>query len=294
MKKKCFININGGIGRVISSTGVIDKFIESNPDYEVNIVSSFPEVFFNNPNINKVYSISHEYLYDDHIKGSKYLEPEPYKIQGYIDCEMHIVNGFSKELLNSDEYISPSIKLTQEELSEAENFIKSQPKPVILFQPFGSMGGMTRDGINVLEDKSYRSLPNDFAKKLYDELSKKYIVVFIHAQNQMPLDKNWVSIPPMPFRKTMALIPFCEKIVCVDSSLQHACAALGKKATVFWGSTNSNQLGYELHENLEGEKNKVQYNPVRMPGNDMDSEKRYSHVWDYLKKINIPKFVRTL
>ncbi len=274
------ININGGYGRVIASTGVIKK-LALDTGRTINIVTGYPEIFVNNPYINKVYSLNHEYLYDDHIKGTEYKEPEPYKLQGYIDGELHIVNGFAKELINENTYLKPDLHFTNEELKEAEEFVKKMEKPLILYQPWGSSGGKTKDKETMLEDPSFRSIPNEFAKKIYDELSKEYTVVLVKAPDQLGW-KTALTLPHMPLRKIFALIPYAKGIIACDSALQHACAALDKRAFVFWGSTNSNQLGYDLHRNFEGEMTKNQFNPVRVPGNDFDSGKRYSKVWDYL------------
>lgn len=279
-EKTITININGGYGRVIASTGVIKK-LALDTGRTINIVTGYPEIFMNNPYINKVYNLHHEYLYDDHIKGTEYKEPEPYKLQGYIDGELHMINGFSKELLAEDIYLKPDLHFTDEELKEAEVFVKQMEKPLILFQPWGSSGGKSKDGKTMVEDQSFRSIPLEFAKKVYDELSKDYTVVLVKSPDQLGW-KEALTLPHMPLRKIFALIPYAKGIVACDSALQHACAALDKGAFVFWGSTNSNQLGYELHRNIEGETTKNQFNPVRVPGNDMDAQKRYVNTWNYL------------
>lgn len=284
-----YFNINGGYGRCLASTGVIKEYKEKNPDIEINIVTGYPEIFLNNPYINKVYSINHEYLFEDHINGHEYKEPEPYKLQGYINGDMHLVNGFSQEIFGEDKFIKPEIYLTENELDEAEQFIKSVDKPVILFQPFGSTGGKSRDGKTIMQDSSFRSLPIDFAKKLYDKLSDKYQVVFIRSPDQASPSEKWMTMPNMPLRKIISLIPYVHAVIGVDSSIQHACASLDKKAIVFWGSTNSNQLGYDTNLNFEGQVRKIQYNPVRVPGNDYDVEKRYKNVWNYLNDSIINK-----
>jgi len=285
---KQFWNLTGGMGRCVSATGIIKEMKEKNPDVEINIVTGYPEIFLNNPNINKVYSINHEYLFEDHINGHEYKEPEPYKLQGYINGDLHLVNGFAVELLGEDKFVKPEIHLNENELDEAEKFVKSVEKPVILFQPFGSLGGKTRDGVKILNDPSFRSLPIEFAKELYTKLSKKYQVVLIKAPDQAGL-KDWITLPNMPMRKIASLVPFVHGIVCVDSSLQHICSALNKKAIVLWGSTNKNQLGYDIHTNLGTNDHIIQYNPVRVPGNDFDVEKRYKNVWNYLNDSIINK-----
>lgn len=292
MAKPITVNLNGGYGRVLSATGVISE-LKKRTNQKINIVTSWPEIFINNPNIDKVYSLNHEYLYDDHIQGTEYKEPEPYKLQGYIDGTIHITEGFALELLGEAKFYQPELFLSEDELEEAKAFVKTSPKPIILFQPFGSMGGKTRDGKKIVNDVSFRSLPIEFAEQIYKKLSKKYQVVIIKEQNQAGIE-GWITLPPMPLRKIAALIPFVKGVISVDSSLQHMAATMGKKAIVLWGSTNSKQLGYKTALNIENGTRRIQYNPVRMPGNDYDMEKRYKNVWSYLNDKLLNKIIKEI
>jgi hypothetical protein len=48
-----------------------------------------------------------------------------------------------------------------------------------------------------------------------------------------------------------SLMVASEKRVLIDSSLQHAAAALNKKSTVLWVGTSPKVFGYNLHTNIE-------------------------------------------
>lgn len=287
------ILIDGGYGRCVASTGVITEFKKRNPDEVVNIVTSFPEIFINNPHINKVYSVNHEYLYEDHIQGTEYKQPEPYKLQKYLTGELHMVNGFALEILGEDKFYNPELYLSESDIEEAKVFVSKSEKPIILFQPFGASGGQTKDGKKILNDSSFRSLPFDFAKKLHDKLSEKYQVIIVKTPDQASIEGSMI-LPTMPMRKIAALFPHVKGVICIDSSVQHICAALGKKSIVLWGSTNKKQLGYESAVNLGASQHIIQYNPVRVPGNDYDSEKRYKNVWNYLNDSVINKISEEL
>ena len=90
------INIDGGCGRNIAATGVVEQFAKDNPDKKINVICSHEEVFFNNDHINKVYRLDHPYLFEDHIQGTEYLTPEPYKEKDYYDDGVHLINSFNK------------------------------------------------------------------------------------------------------------------------------------------------------------------------------------------------------
>jgi len=295
MEKTIFYNINGGYGRCICATGVLMELKKRNPNIKINVVTNHQEIFINNPSINKVYSLNHEYIFEDHINGFDYIEPEPYKLQDYISGKMHLINGFSLEILKENSFYQPNLFINEREIEEAKAFIKQTNKKIILFQPFGQMGGQTLDGKKVMKDSSYRSLPYEFAKKIHDRLTAEgYQVVCIKASNQAGIDGGITFPPNITLRKISALIPYVSGVICIDSSLQHICKCLNKKAIVLWGSTNFKQLGYDTHINLGNLNNKIQYNPVRVPGNDYDFEKRYEHVWDYLNDALIDKIIEEI
>lgn len=260
MKRKVF-NINGGLGRCVAATGVIKKYVEDNPKEQVYVVTGFPEVFFNIRGIERVYPMNTPYIFEDLIKESIYEEPEPYKMFEYYNEEKHITACFNKEINGCDEIILPSLNYSDNELKSAEQFVKSHDKPVILFQPYGSMGGLP----NV--DPSKRSLQHDFAEKLCKKLSKKYQIYLIKEPKQKGIDG--VKALKNTARQIGALIPHVHAVIGVDSFLQHAAAQFDTKTIVFWGATRTSNLGYDKHINYTNGSN-VHWSPIRMISNDLE------------------------
>lgn len=104
-----------------------------------------------------------------------------------------------------------------------------------------------------------RTLPVDSAQKIADNLKDKgYCVWSIQYPQQIQLSN--VNIPLMDIKNNnpilmsqrylFALIKLCKTTICIDSFVQHACAALNKKAIVLWGGTNPQNLGYKEHQNI--------------------------------------------
>jgi ADP-heptose:LPS heptosyltransferase len=58
----------------------------------------------------------------------------------------------------------------------------------------------------------------------------------------------------LPLRKIFGIIPFVNKIVCIDSFVQHAAAAFNKQSIVYFGGTSPKVLGYSCHQNISQEK----------------------------------------
>ena len=56
---------------------------------------------------------------------------------------------------------------------------------------------------------------------------------------------------------------FADRCLFVDSSLQHAAAAMGKPSTVVWVATEPELFGYKMHDNITP--------PVKLPKGTIDS-----------------------
>jgi uncharacterized phage-like protein YoqJ len=48
-------NPEGGLGKIIASTAVVRNIKATYPDHKIIIVTPWPEVFLNNPNVERVY-----------------------------------------------------------------------------------------------------------------------------------------------------------------------------------------------------------------------------------------------
>lgn len=257
--KKITIKVDGGIGRNIVSTVAVRNLKKKYPQSEINVICSCPSVFKHNPNINKIYPLNNANLYDDVIKGSHYIEGEPYTHNDYINEGKHLSEVFCKVWGVEYDDSKPEMFFRPSEIQEGNRFLIKQGKEVILFQPFGQTG---------VRDELYRNLDPIFAQKLVDELVKSgYAVVQVRAKNQPQL-QNVVPLD-VDLRAIWALIPNCKAVIGIDSMLQHASRCFDKKSIIFWGGTDEKRLGYDFHKNLRAVPLKEHY-PIRLPHNAPD------------------------
>jgi len=276
---KIYIKIDGGIGRVISATGVVDEFakLEKEKGNEVSVISSYPQLFNGLPNIDRCYSIMQPFLYEDYISKGEYLEPEPYNNSLYYKDNEHISTVFNHLLTGSKEFIMPKIVLTENELADAkagvEELRKQHKKKIMLVQPFGSQGGVpTQDG--VLGDESYRSFTPKFFNELIDAYKDEYTILSVQSivtladGRQVPqvVFKDTIPTTNQDIRKVIAIIPFVDVVVSCDSFLHHAVASLGNpvKTIVLWGGTNEANLGYGEQSNIRSKEVSL-FEPNRVP-----------------------------
>jgi len=289
---KEIIQIDGGIGRVIALTGVITEYAKNSKN-EVNVLTPYPELFFNNPYINRVYNINHQYIFDDVIKDSKYINLEPYNDYDYYNKQKHIIEVYAKQLLGKSEFIEPQIYLTQNELNKAKEFVGD--KKIILFQPFGSMGGTYTSNktdeinhTNVLGDPTNRSFYFDDAETLANKIKKEgFEVLQIRNPNQYNLKDIGSLLQPngqaLPIRHILALLPYIKGFVGCDSFLQHAAKMMNvKHGIVFYGTTTPENLGYKEYINYTPDK-KFIWVPNRQPSNNPDVDKVNKDLMKYVK-----------
>ena len=86
--------IDGGLGKNIMSTAVLKAIKKQYSKANIIVVSSYPDVFIGNPNVNKV--LTHETvsgIYEKYIMGkeAKVFVSDPYTTSSYITEEKHLI-----------------------------------------------------------------------------------------------------------------------------------------------------------------------------------------------------------
>lgn len=92
-------HIDGGIGKNILATSVISSLKKSDPDRNIIIVSGWPQVWFNNPNVYQIYSFTTiANFYKNYIKEKdvKIFRQEPYYTEDYILRKSHLIESWCK------------------------------------------------------------------------------------------------------------------------------------------------------------------------------------------------------
>jgi len=252
-KKTEFIIFNpeGGLGKIIASTAVVRSIKAHYPDKKIIVVTPWPEVFLNNPHVWRVFRSGNQpYFYKDYIQDRETLvfKGEPYFNTGHLYNRQHVVKSWC-ELHNVkfDGNYNPELYFTPAEIAKVQAAFQ-RPKPICLLQ---TNGGMYNH--NPQHHKHYawaRDLPHNQAQILANELSKLYTVLHITKQGNPDL-ANTERIQDMDKRSLMLLPAIATKACLIDSCLQHAAAALGKKSTVAWIATHPEVFGYDLHTNVK-------------------------------------------
>jgi hypothetical protein len=116
----------------------------------------------------------------------------------------------------------------------------------------------TNGGLITQDAKPYmwaRDMPFDIAQQIVDKYHKKYTIYQATKINSPKL----VNATPIQFDEQtqlstlefLSLVIHSDKRVLIDSSLQHAAAALKLPSVVLWNGTSPKVFGYDMHTNIE-------------------------------------------
>lgn len=262
-------NIEGGIGKHVASTAVVKAYKKAHPTTKIIVVCAWPEVYLMNEDIHRVYRLGNvPYFYEDYIldKDTVVFAGEPYKQTPHLTkkqslaatwCDMIGVpyNGEQPYLnfnMREKSYLDPEIAQIQ------------KTKPILLFQPFGGPGKNHQ-----AENYSWaRDIHPEVAQYLVNTLKEHYQIIHICYDFHTKLDGVIRYDKEIPKKQLFNMMRYADRCLFVDSSLQHAAAAMGKPATVVWVATEPKLFGWDLHHNITP--------PVKVPKGTIDS-----YLFDY-------------
>ena len=246
VKEKYLVwHIQGGLGKNIAGTALIRDLKEFYSDRKLIMVVSYPEVFLNNPNIDRVYQIGQApYFYQDYIENKDVIvfKHEPYDQTGHITKKKHLIENWCDLL---------GIKFTNQQPEIYVNYIQKmttglwkRDKPVMVLQTNGGPAN---------QQYSYswtRDMPIEVAEELVNRYKSEYHIIQITRADGYPLDGVERVDRILSNMELFALLIESKKRILIDSCLQHAAAAFKLPSTVLWIGTSPIVFGYDLHKNI--------------------------------------------
>ena len=253
-KEKYFIwFIQGGLGKNVAATTLVKSIKKTHPSRKLIIVCSWPQVFLNNPNIDRVYNAGNiPHFYEDYIEGKDIIvcNQEPYNQTGHVTKQQHVLKSWC-ELLGI-EYTNQQPQLFYNYAEQKKFQHQPSPKPVLLIH---TGGGPTDDEV---EYNWTRDIPMEFAASIVDKYSKTHNIIQVTRPKGYKLQHSSVKIidTPMANLNLFSLLQNSNKRVLIDSCLQHAAAAMNLPSTVLWIGTSPTLFGYSQHQNIVAGLNK--------------------------------------
>ena len=244
-------HIEGGLGKNIAATALIKDVTEKYYDRKLIMVVSYPEVFLHNPNIERVYAVGNtHYFYQDYIKDKDTIvfRHEPYFQSDHIMRKKHLIENWC-DLLGI-EYKSQKPELHMNVVQKSFHRFWVRERPIMLIHT----GGGYFD--NKIAYSWTRDMPFPIALAIAEKYSQYYHIIQVTRPSGNLIPNVEHVTQKMSNYELFSILQVSEKRVLIDSSLQHAAAALGLESTVLWVGTSPSNFGYTFHKNVVANKPK--------------------------------------
>jgi hypothetical protein len=247
MEEKYIVwHIEGGLGKNVAATSLISSLQAKYKDRKIVIVASYPEIFLNHPDAYRVYKMgSTQYFYDDYIRDKDTLifKHEPYFETQHILKNKHLIANWCKLMDIKYEFQTPFLNFNFVQQRNASGW--KREKPILLIQ---TNGGPLNSN---LEYSWTRDIPYIVSKQIVDKYKDTHHIIQICKPTSLKLEDAEVIDQPLQAMNLFSLLAVSDKRVLIDSSLQHAAAAMNLESTVLWVGTSSKNFGYSIHKNIE-------------------------------------------
>jgi ADP-heptose:LPS heptosyltransferase len=236
-------SINGGIGKCVMATAVCEAIKKKYPKSNLIVVSGYPDVFLNNPNIHRTYEFGRlSYFYEEYVEGKdlKVFANDPYLTTSHIKQNEHLIKTWCEMFDLHYKGEQPQIYLTPREIKYFSSMFISE-KPIFLIQANGGAG-------SELKYSWARDLPYDLVQQIIDELKNDYTVLNISRDDQA----KYRDCQPIQatFRQLCVLISLSAKRLFIDSFAQHVAASFNLPSVVCWVANKPEVFGYDVHTNI--------------------------------------------
>jgi hypothetical protein len=238
-------HIEGGLGKNIAATSLLSSIKDKYDNRKIIIVASYPELFLNFPEVERVYPVGNTpYFYQDYIqdKDTLVFRHEGYFQAGHINKQQHLIESWCQlldlEYKNQQPVLLPN--MVQQRMTNA--WVRE--KPVMILQ---TNGGPLSD------DRIYswtRDMHPALALKIAQYYAQDYHIIQICRNEREAIPGVETIHQNLTNFELISALAVSQKRVLIDSSLQHAAAALNLPSTVLWVGTSPKVFGYDLHTNV--------------------------------------------
>lgn len=243
MSKNIVFQIQGGIGKCIAATAVCAAIKKKYPEDDLIVISGYPEVFINNPNVKKTFAYSNLiYFYQDYIekKEVKLFIHDPYHTTDYIKENKHILQIWCELCGLEYDNEKPEFYLTQREIDMFQRQVQVD-KPILLMQTNG--GGDPNRKYSWARD-----IPTATMLPIIEEFAKDYAILHVRRDDQIGYQNTIQLTNNLRFILCVSLLS--KKRLVMDSFMQHALAALQLPSVACWVVNKPKVWGYDLHTHI--------------------------------------------
>jgi ADP-heptose:LPS heptosyltransferase len=237
-------SIEGGLGKSIMGTAVLKAIKKQYSKANIIVVSSYPDVFIGNPNVNKV--LTHETMsgiYEKYIMGkeAKVFVSDPYSTSDYITEEKHLIQLWCEMYGLNYNGEKPELFISKAEKQYFEGFYKLD-KPIMVIQPHG--GAFNQP----LKYSWTRDIPQPIMQDIINHFANDYAILHVKREDQIIYENTFQALDS--FRSIAVLLSMATKRLLIDSSVMHIATALNLPSVVTWVGTKPEVFGFDIHNNI--------------------------------------------
>jgi hypothetical protein len=238
--------INGGIGKVVAATAVCKSIKVKYPDSKLIVVSGYPDVFLNNPNVDRAFAFGQQqYFYEEYVENQDFIvfAHDPYLDTTHLKFEEHLIETWCRIYDLPFIQKQGEIFLTQREIDfYSQKYISD--KPIFLLQTNGG-------GDSNIKYSWARDIPHNIVRDIIEQFRADYNMVHIRRDDQINYE-HAIGVSDN-FRSLVVLISLSDKRLLMDSFAQHVAAALNLPSVVLWVVNSHKVFGYDIHTNIIAE-----------------------------------------
>jgi len=244
MANNVIFQIDGGLGKSIMATAVLKAIKKEYKKANIVVITHYPDVFINNPNVNKV--LHHQQvtsLYKTYIqnKDTKVFITDPYSTSDFITESNHLLKIWCELYGLKYNGEKPEIFLSKGEKEYFESFYRLD-KPIMAIQPNG--GAVEQP----LKYSWTRDLPASVVNDVVNYFKNDYAILHIKRNDQMVYENTIGALDS--WRSIAIMLTLSSKRLFIDSSSMHIATALNLPSVVGWIGTNPKVFGYDMHTNI--------------------------------------------
>ena len=237
-------DIKGGLGKHILATAVLKAIKKHHKGSQIIVVTPYPDVFINNPNVNRVIpNGTSPNLYKEFIDGkkAKVFVTDPYTSSDYITESNHLIQIWCDLCDVPYNGEMPELFLSSAEKKYFEPFYKLE-KPIMVIHPNGGAVGQP------LKYSWSRDIPPSLVNEVINHFKNEFSIVHVKRDDQLIYENTIGALDG--FRSIAILLSLSKKRLLIDSSVMHMASALKLPSVVTWVGTNPKVFGYEMHTNI--------------------------------------------
>lgn len=269
------INIDGGIGRVITALPALLKYHQNNPNEEWYVsIMGWDYVSLGIPELQeRTFNPDTKGVWENYfMKADKVVSPEPYRLPNFYKGKVSLAEAFD-EIINEtedhDDLDYKTLNLSHAEIRKGQEIIykayeEQGKEKTIVINPYGSTAQICPLGVY---DDSLRSMTESMFNKLCQMLSEDYNIIYMGYLHLLSEENKFVYVPEsdIHMREWMGVISQVDYLLGCDSAGQHVARATGTKGCVIMGGTDSVNMSYPDYFRIVQRK-KAAYSPMRLSG----------------------------